>query len=518
MGRPGRMSIVAMSAVLVLFAMQIDVSAKKKKRKSRVARSTVIFLAPVGRSVPIIVTPPVRTGAVGGATFMLSDAPTQAPQPAAPAAPTAPTTGNGSGSGDSEGGGKRPTFYRFPSAPTAGSLIISEFRLQGPNGLNDEFIEIYNDSGADHTVAASSGTGYGIAASDAVVRCIIPNGTVIPARGHYLCVNSIGYSLSTYPAGNGNTTTGDATYVTGITDGEDPGGGNPPLPHRGIALFNTSLPANFNLANRFDAVGPTSEANILYKEGTGLPNLMPFSINYSWSRDECGKGGSITTMGTCTISTPKDTDNNAADFIFQDTNGTNAGGGQRIGAPGPQNLSSSIQRNSTITENLIDSNVPKSNPPNRVRDFTSDPGNNSTFGTLSFRRRFVNNTGANLTSLRFRIVDLTIFSAPAGFADMRARNTGLVVVNGITDPVTCAATGSPMTTPCTISVQGTTVDVATALGTGQPLGGGFNSSLTAGTVTLATPLAPGASINLQFLFGLQQTGSFKVYVNIEALP
>ena len=57
-------------------------------------------------------------------------------------------------------------------AHAAGSLIISEFRLRGPNGVNDEFIEIYNDSGADHTVAAISGTGYGIAASDGVTRCV----------------------------------------------------------------------------------------------------------------------------------------------------------------------------------------------------------------------------------------------------------------------------------------------------------------------------------------------------------
>jgi hypothetical protein len=49
------------------------------------------------------------------------------------------------------------------------------------------------------------------------------------------------------------------------------------------------------------------------------------------------------------------------------------------------------------------------------------------------------------------------------------------------------------------------------------MGGGFNSSLDAGTVTLGTALAPGASINLQFLLGIQQTGSFRIYVNVEAL-
>src|SRR3569832_2577513 len=79
-------------------------------------------------------------------------------------------------------------------------LIISEFRVRGPNGANDEFIEIYNNSGADHTVAGG-GTGYAVAASNGVARCVIPNGTIIPNRGHYLCVNSVGYSLAFFFVG-----------------------------------------------------------------------------------------------------------------------------------------------------------------------------------------------------------------------------------------------------------------------------------------------------------------------------
>ena len=404
-----------------------------------------------------------------------------------------------------------------PQPVSAGQLIISEFRLQGPNGANDEFIEIYNASGADHTVAAASGTGYGVAASDGTTRCSIPNGTVIPNRGHYLCVNSVGYSLASYPAGNGTTATGDATYTTNITSGEDPDGpgGNPPLARQGIALFNNNTGgASYSLANRLDAVGPVAEADTLYREGTGLPNLTFFSIDYAWVRDNCGKGGSITTFGQCPISTPKDTDNNAADFYFVDTNGTSAGGGQRLGAPGPENLSSPIQRNSSMPGVLLDATVSSSSPPNRVRDFTSDPGNNSTFGTLSIRRRIVNNTGGSVTRLRFRVIDITTFPAPSGIADLRPRTSSLVVVAGINDSATCAATGAPATPPCVVSVQGTTLEQPPS----QPNGGGFNSSLSAGTVTLGTPLANGASINVLFLLGIQQTGSFKFYVNVEALP
>ena len=380
-----------------------------------------------------------------------------------------------------------------PTGVTAGELIISEFRVRGPSGASDEFIEIYNNSPAVHTVMAASGSGYGVAASDGVTRCVIPNGTVIPQRAHYLCANSGAYSLSGYA-------TADATYTTDIPD------------NAGIALFNNSTGgANYSLANRLDAVGSTSEANTVYKEGTGYPALTPFSIDYSFYRDNCGKNGSITTFGACpSAGDPVDTDNNAANFVFVDTNGTSAGAGQRLGAPGPENLASPIQRNSVFATNLLDGTVAASAPPNRVRDFTSDPANNSTFGTLSIRRRFVNNTGAPVTRLRFRIIDQTTFPAPSGIADLRARTSSPVVVSGVNDTASC----SPAAPPCSVTVQGTLLEQPPS----QPNGSAFNGSMSAGTVTLGTPLANAASINLQFLLGIQQTGNFKFFVNIEALP
>ncbi len=199
-------------------------------------------------------------------------------------------------------------------------LVISEFRFRGTNGANDEFVEIYNNTDTDHTVASSDGSsGYALAASDGVVRFVIPNGTVIPARGHYLGVNSIAYSLALYPAGNGATATGDASFTTDIPD------------NNGVALFSSSNVANFTLANRFDAVGGTSVA-ALYREGTGFNALIPFNTDYSFVRRVPTSGPSA--------GLPVDNDDNANDFIFVDTNGTSAGAGQRLGAPGPENLSS----------------------------------------------------------------------------------------------------------------------------------------------------------------------------------
>ncbi len=385
----------------------------------------------------------------------------------------------------------------FANSATAGQLVISEFRVRGPSGANDEFIEIYNASGADHTVSDSgAGTGYAAAASDGVARCVIPNGTVIPNRGHYLCTNSVAYSLS------GNAT-GNATYTTDIPD------------NAGIALFNTSVAANFTMANRLDAVGSTSEANTLYKEGTGYPALTPFSIDYAFVRDECGKQGSITTFGLCPSGgNYVDANNNASDFYFVDTNGTSAGAGQRLGAPGPQNLASPIQRTALFPLLLLDQTVSAALAPNRVRDFTSDPANNSTFGTIEFRRRVVNNTGGNATRLRYRIIDVTTFPAPSGIADLRSRTSALVVVSGINDSATCLASTGVATTPCTVNVQGTTLEQPPS----QPNGGAFNSTWSSGTVTLGTPLANGASINIRLLFGIQQTGLFKFFMNVEALP
>ena len=485
MVRPARISIIAIATVFVLFTLQIGVLAKPKRSRRHKARSA-----------SVIITPPVMSPAVNDDISINTAAPTHVTAASAPVTPQA---------GDSENKGKK-AWSVLPKAVTAGTLLISEFRLRGPgnlpaNAASDEFIEIYNNSGADHTVASISGTGYAIAASDGVVRCTIPDATVIPAGGHYLCTNSTGYSLAAYPSG-----AGDATYTTDIPD------------NAGIALFNNNSGGlAFQVPNRFDAVGSNTEANALYREGAGYSALTPFSIDYAWVRDECGKGGAVNTLGPCTISTPKDTDDNAADFYFVDTNGTNAGGGQRLGAPGPQNLSAPIQRNATISANLLDDTVPQSSAPNRVRDFTSVPANNSTFGTLSIRRRFFNDTGANITRLRFRIIDLDTFPAATGFADLRPITSGTVVVAGINDAFTCFESG--MSAPCTVSVQGADLEGGeVGESPNQPNGGGFNSSMSAGTVTLGAPLADGASLNIQFLLGIQGTGNFRFYVNIEALP
>ena len=51
----------------------------------------------------------------------------------------------------------------------------------------------------------------------------------------------------------------------------------------------------------------------------------------------------------------------------------------------------------------------------------------------------------------------------------------------------------------------------------QPLGGGLNSTAAVVSITPATPLAPGTSVSVQFTFGVVQGGSFRAFVNTEAV-
>ena len=391
----------------------------------------------------------------------------------------------------------------------AGTFLITEIRTSGPAGAGDDFVEVYNNSSAPLTIAATDASaGWGLfkkgvdCNATPILVGVIPNGTVIPARGYYLFTGSA-YSLGNY--GGTGAAAGNQTLSSDLESDAN------------VAIFTTSLAANLSSVTRLDAVGFGSNTGgncDLLREGTTLPALGGSVLEHSFVRDECGKKGNPATFGVCpTGGLVKDANINADDFIFVDTTGASTPAGQRLGAPGPQNLASPINRNSGIIGLLLDSNVGGPAAPNRVRDFTE--GTNAAKGTMSVRRRFVNTTGAPVTRLRFRIVDISSLSVPGGIADLRVL-TSADVPGGVTvnDSATCLASNGVATTPCTVVVRGTTLEMPPT----QASGGAHNSTVSAGTVTLATPLAPGASINLQFLLGVQQTGSFKFFFNVEALP
>ena len=346
----------------------------------------------------------------------------------------------------------------------AGAFLISEFRTSGPGGEGDDFIELYNNSDSPLTVAASDASGgYGLfkkgvnCSANPVLIGVIPNGTVIPARGHYLFVGSA-YSLANY--GGTGAAAGDQTLSEDIEWDTN------------IAIFNTTTIANLSSVTRLDAVGFFGNivANcLLLSEGATVTPPAASVLEFSFHRDQCGKKGNPAIFGPCpTGGFPVDTNDNANDFVYADTSGAPTPQGQRLGAPGPENLGSPLLRNNQIATLLLDSNIGAPAPPNRVRDTMSAL---ATFGTLSVRRRFVNNTGAPVTRLRFRIVDISTISVPGGIADIRALTSPDVEVTGITDNGTCSAAGQ--STPCNITVRGTTLETPPA----QADGGGHNSTM-----------------------------------------
>jgi Bacterial Ig domain/Calx-beta domain len=397
----------------------------------------------------------------------------------------------------------------------AGAILISEIRTFGPAGATqagDDFVEIYNNTGAAHTVADGSGIldsahGYGLfrmgatCADTPVLVGVIPNGTVIPARGHYLFVGSQ-YSLTTSAAG-------DQVMSSDLPENAN------------VGIFKTPSAANLSTATRLDAVGfsPNTTGNNcdLLREGGALPQVISGTAGlgqHSFYRSLCSFVNGV----GCTVANPgfpEDRNSNATDFLFVDTAMTNAAGAgqQRLGAPGPEDFGSE-RVNDQVGVFMLDASKSSSAAPNRVRKQCTDPTveeclpNRSNLGTMSIRRRFINNTTGTITQLRVRVAELTTFPRlNAATADVRPITSTDVTVGGINDSNTCGA--APL--PCTVTVKGTTVQAPT-----QANGGGYNTTM---IVTLpGGGLPAGQSISLQFMLGVQESGSFRFLINVEALP
>lgn len=404
--------------------------------------------------------------------------------------------------------GSAYVYKNTQAAPTLpGQLIISEFRMRGPNGDNDEFVELYNNTDSALVVDPADGSsGFALVASDGQTRFVVPTGTVVPARGHFLGVNGGGYGLNAYAAG-------DISFSPGI-----------PI-NAGIALFNTANPSNFTQANRLDAAGSSSEANALFREGGGYAPVNVIDTQYSLLRDP-------------SAGRPADTQDNQADFrVVGPTVVVRADA--TYGYPGPENLASPVERSGQFAVALLDPSQPASAAPNRVRDFSSTSTPCSSFGTLSIRRTLTNNTGAAVTRLRFRVIIITTAPAPSGTADLRPISSAdtTVTVNGTPRTVigtTLETAGGALPNNCgglnsSLAVPAVTASPAVEATkrvaprrAARERGGRAPSLREAGAgwseTALDAPLAAGATFDVQFLLGVQQPGSFRFYVTVEALP
>jgi hypothetical protein len=350
-------------------------------------------------------------------------------------------------------------------------LIISEFRFRGPAGVADEYIEFANTTGQSITVTTSDGSaGWALVSIDSTgvtsTRFVIPNGTVIGLGRHYLAANSA-YSLSANAAA-------DQTYSGDIGD------------NTGIALFNTANAGNFNSNNRIDAVGFSAVSNSLFREGAGLTAVTAGTNEYAHVRK-------------LITGPPQDTDDNAADFITISTNAATLGGvASTLGAPGPENRLSPLDRTSQVSYTLADPGVSANAAPNRVRSLTPVP--NGAAGTLAFRYKVTNNTGQTITRFRGRVTDLTTVNSPLVVTPPQA----VVTLLDSSDQTVTLSTG-------TVTVRGARVEQPPT----QAMAGGLNSTQALDNITLSTPLQPGQSFYYEIKFGVQTTGNFRWNINAE---
>jgi hypothetical protein len=371
--------------------------------------------------------------------------------------------------------------------PTAAAnLLISEFRLRGPQGVRDEFIELHNPTAAPVRIVAADGSdGWTLATNNGTTTTaltVIPNGTVIPPFGHYLITAhqttsqgpTVVYSLNDYPgaslpAAQVRGATGDLGFHTDIPD------------TNGIGLFRTTTVANFDLASRSDAAGFAGlPAGTIFRRGAGIAGAPTSNLQYAFVRK-------------LTFAQYQDTGANENDFRVVETSGTVNPAGQNLGAPGPVNLDAPKNGTSGIQFGLLQPWQAENASPNRERDLTPVP--NGSLGLVKLNRFVTNNSGQPITRLRFRIGNITTFPAlPAG-SDLRLLTTPDAVVGGH------AVRGTFLETPAN-----------------QPFGGGFNSSAAVTSVTPVSPLLPGQSIPVQLSFGVEQNGNEKLLVCAEALP
>jgi hypothetical protein len=343
----------------------------------------------------------------------------------------------------------------------ASPVLITEFRFSGSSGYGDWFVELYNNT--DSQLSTNGRViGFTNVSGTASISLALTANKMIPARGNYL-VAGPNYSL-------GTLVTPDQSAVA------------LPLANLGgVGIFNNSIAP----ANRVDSVGYNSivgNASFAYfREGAGLLALGNTVMEHSWVRKMTADG------------LPQDTNNNQADFALLTPTGSAVNGVLAImGVPGPQGLNSPLLNTALIPSLLFDPSASSTAPPNRERNTSPVP--NGALGTLTIRRAFTNNTGAPVKKLRFRVIDITNGSTGSE-AQLRVLSSLDVMINGKL-------------------VRGVTLEQPPV----QPNGGGLNSTLAVGSITLASPLAAGASINVQFLLGVQRSGSFRFFVNVESLP
>lgn len=353
-------------------------------------------------------------------------------------------------------------------------VLISEFRLSGPGGDSDEYIEFYCNRDSDCDISGVLIQGYdpNLAAD---FQVSFPPDTVIPARQYLLIADESQYSLF--------------GYAVPDFDVNDPMIPDFFIDNEGIQIITSGEPVVL------DSVGFIGGGNdTTYIEGTGLQRATGPRPADQYAYVRRREYGPV-----------QDTDNNANDFVLVSVTGTAHPGITAppvLGAPGPQSTFSPLSySNAQFPNSLVE---PANHPhvsPNRVRVGSGDSG------TLSIRRTITNNTNDAFEYIAFRVIDIPTLNSPNP-------NGNRAQLRLITSPDAETFENSESRT---VNIRGTILEFDGGCNCEeepqQPNGGGLNSTVFA---NLDEVISPGQTVDVQFLLNVVTAGEYRFYVYVEA--
>jgi len=283
------------------------------------------------------------------------------------------------------------------TAVAAGDVVISEFRTRGYNGPTDEYVELANRTSTDIVVAASDGSAGWSIGRPGQPLAVIKNGTVIERGGHFLATGS---SFSLWDYGYPDWVNyGNASFAADLPD------------DAGFALFTTADCSNYAASTVLDAVGGAAETDPLFYEGTPLVKVVQDDgfggpanppVQTAWVR-RSGINGILS-----------DTGDNDRDFNFVATDagfyGPAADVPAVLGAPNPENAKPSPNAfepvrevlQGELTPSLVDPSRGQDQLPNRMVE---------PFNAIEYRRFLTNNSGKDIGSLAFKVINLTTINS-----------------------------------------------------------------------------------------------------------
>ena len=137
-------------------------------------------------------------------------------------------------------------------AQSGTSVVINEFRVRGPNGGNDEFIELFNPTSGSVDISGWKVRGSNVSGTIGDRLTLPPNTTLGPGC-YYLATNAAA-------SGYSGAVTGNQTYTTGITDD---GGLALTLANNSIVdQVGLSAGSAFGEGTRLTSLGGTTASNL----------------------------------------------------------------------------------------------------------------------------------------------------------------------------------------------------------------------------------------------------------------